>query len=240
MLLRIAILALLHVPASFQRSTLQVKASTRPRRFTVVTDGDGIVNHAGTAALSQLADALGLTKALSVAMAPTRRRRSKHEPGRVLRDLLVMIADGGDCVSDLVALRDQPDLFGEVATTATAWRVIDGITEADLARLREARRRALEQAWRRGAWPQEIVLDFDATLITAHSENEQAAPTLKHGFGFHPLLCTLDGVNEILAGLLRPGNAGEVYWPTGRRPSLGNRPIDLTKTEQGLLQMITA
>ena len=185
-----------------------MKATTRPRRLTVTADGDGIVNHAGSAALAHLADVLGLTRALSAAMAPTRQRRSKHDPGRVLRDLLVMIADGGDCVSDLAVLRDQPDLFGTVASTATAWRVIDTMQEADLIRLSEARRRAREQAWRRGARPEQIVLDFDATLITAHSEKEQAAPTFKRGFGFHPLLCTLDGANQILAARLRPGNAG--------------------------------
>lgn len=185
-----------------------MKATTRPRRLTVTKDGDGIVNHAGSAALAHLADVLGMTKALSAAMAPTRRRRSKHDPGRVLRDLMVMIADGGDCVSDLAVLRDQPDLFGEVASTATGWRLIDGMSEADLIRVRDARRRAGEQAWRRGARAERIVLDFDATLVTAHSEKEQAAPTFKRGFGFHPLLCTLDGANQILAGRLRPGNAG--------------------------------
>lgn len=58
-----------------------------------------------------------------------------------------------------------------------------------------------------GAAPQRIVLDLDATLLIAHSEKEGAAPTYKRGFGFHPLLCSLDGSNEILAGMLRPGNA---------------------------------
>jgi len=50
-------------------------------------------------------------------------------------------------------------------------------------------------------------LDFDATLVTSHSDKEQAAPTYKHGFGFSPLLCFLDGTGEALAGMLRPGNA---------------------------------
>ncbi len=97
-----------------------MKVKTSTRRFTVTADGDGIANHAGSAALSELADVLGMTKQLSVAMAPTRKRRSAHDPGRVLRDLIVMIADGGDCVSDLAVLRNQPSLFGEVASTSTA------------------------------------------------------------------------------------------------------------------------
>jgi hypothetical protein len=44
----------------------------------------------------------------------------RHEPGRVARDLAVMLADGGDCLADLGALRDQGVLFGEVASDATA------------------------------------------------------------------------------------------------------------------------
>lgn len=77
-----------------------MKGTTYPRRFKVTTYGDGIVNHAGTAALTHLADVLRLSKAYSAAMAPTRRRRSKHDPGEVLRDLVVMIAGGGDCVGN--------------------------------------------------------------------------------------------------------------------------------------------
>lgn len=52
-----------------------------------------------------------------------------------------------------------------------------------------------------------LILDIDATLVTCHSEKESAAPTYKHGFGYHPLLCFLDNTGEALAGLLRPGNA---------------------------------
>jgi hypothetical protein len=155
-----------------------------------------------------LADRLGWTAALSSGMAPTRRRRSAHDPGRVVRDLIVSIADGGDCLADLGVLREQPDLFGEVASSPTAWRVIAAITSERLEVLRDARRQARERAWASGAAPERITLDFDATLVTAHSEKEEAAGNFKGGFGFHPLLCYLDESNEALAGILRPGNAG--------------------------------
>jgi hypothetical protein len=59
-------------------------------------------------------------------------RRSAHDPGRVLRDLAVMLADGGDCLHDLGAIRDQADLFGRLASDATAWRVIDALDEERL------------------------------------------------------------------------------------------------------------
>ncbi len=112
--------------------------SDRQRVFGVTTDGVGIANHVGTAALREMADVLGLTDALSRGLSGMRRRRGAHDPGRVLCDLAVMIASGGDCVSDLAALRDQPDLFGRVASTATAWRVVDGMEAEQLAMLKLA------------------------------------------------------------------------------------------------------
>jgi Transposase DDE domain. len=183
------------------------RSSTRPR-VRVTADGAGVAGHAGSRLLADLADGVGLTEALSAVMARTRRRRSKHDPGRVLVDLAVTLADGGDGLSDLKVLRDQPALFGKVASGPTAWRVVASVDEAVLAALDRARAKARAEAWAAGARPEWIVLDFDATLVTSHSEKEQAAPNYKHGFGFHPLLCFLDGTNEALAGMLRPGNAG--------------------------------
>jgi hypothetical protein len=185
-----------------------VKPTSRRSKLIVTTDGAGIASHAGSAALTELADRLGWTAALSAGMAPTRRRRSAHDPGQVVRDLIVSIVDGGDCLADLSVLREQPDLFGEVASLPTAWRVIAAITPERLGILREAHRRARERAWAKGAAPERVTLDFDATLVTAHSEKERAAGNFKGGFGFHPLVCYLDESNEALAGILRPGNAG--------------------------------
>jgi hypothetical protein len=173
----------------------------------VTKDGEGIANHVGSLALRDLSDRLGMTGALSGAMAPRRQRDSGHDRGQVLRDLVVMLADGGDCVSDLAALRDQPDIFGEVASTATAWRTVASLTKKDLKRVREARRQARSRAWKRGGAPKQIVLDIDATLVNSHSEKEKATPNFKRGFGFHPVLCYLNETDEALAGILRPGNA---------------------------------
>ena len=54
-----------------------------------------------------------------------------------------------------------------------------------------------------------VFLDIDASLVEIHSENkEQAAPTYKGGFGFHPMFCFADATGEALSGVLRPGNAG--------------------------------
>src|SRR2546422_4196092 len=77
-----------------------MKPTTRLETVEVTADGEGLVSHAGTALLAELADRAGLTKALSHALAPTRERRSAHDPGRVVRDLALTLCDGGDCVSD--------------------------------------------------------------------------------------------------------------------------------------------
>jgi hypothetical protein len=160
--------------------------------------------------LAETADQIGLTAALSRALAGSRRRRGGHDPGRVVRDLAVMLADGGDCLADLRAVRDQQPLFGPVASDATAFRVIDRLADdpALLSGLREARAEARARAWAAAGEPQRIIIDIDATLVGAHSEKEGAAGTFRGGYGFHPLLAYLDETHEALAGVLRPGNAG--------------------------------
>lgn len=119
-----------------------------------------------------------------------------------------MLIDGGDCVSDLAALADQPDLFGRVASHSTVSRLLYALSEEELAAIRAARRSARERAWALGARPAAITLDFDAQLLECHTEKEAAAAHRKGGFGFHPLHCFLDETGEQLAALLRPGNAG--------------------------------
>jgi hypothetical protein len=192
--------------------TLRVQATNCPSSIEVTTDGSGVVGHAGAALLRELADRLGLTRAFGW-RDPGERRR--HPDAAVLRDLAVMLADGGDCLSDLAVLRDQPELFGPVASTPTAWRIIERVANDPdgLAGLRAARAHARARAWAAGAHPdvELLIVDADATLVLAHSDaKEGAAGTYKGSFGFHPLLAYLDrgaGPGEPLAGLLRPGNA---------------------------------
>jgi len=191
---------------------LRVQATNSPGGFEVTTDGAGVVSHAGAALLGELADRVGLTRALGWHQAGGRRR---HLDAAVLRDVAVMLADGGDCLSDLAVLRDQPELFGPVASTPTAWRVVERIGKDPngLARLRAARAHARARAWAVGAHPdvELLIVDADATLVLAHSDAKEGAEgSYKHTFGFHPLLAYLDrghAPGEPLAGLLRPGNA---------------------------------
>jgi hypothetical protein len=194
-----------------KEGTLRVQAINSPSGLEVATDGVGVVGHAGAALLGELADRVGLTAALGWRDPQGRR----HPDAAVLRDLAVMLADGGDCLSDLAVLRDQPALFGPVASTPTAWRVVER-TASDpdgLARLRAARACARARAWAAGGDPdvELLIVDADATLVLAQTDaKEGAAGTYKHTFGFAPLLAYLDrgpAPGEPLAGLLRPGNA---------------------------------
>jgi hypothetical protein len=158
---------------------LRVQATNSPSSFEVTTDGVCVVGHAGAALLRELADRLGLTRALGWQQAGARRR---HPDAAVLRDLAVMLADGGDCLSDLAALRDQPELFGPVASTPTAWRVIQRLAQDPdgLARLR-ARAHARARAWTAGAHLdlELLVVDADATLVlaTAMPSRARQGPT---------------------------------------------------------------
>lgn len=196
---------------------------TRSRpKLVVSADGHGVVSHAGSRLLADLSDVTGLTSAFTDALRRLRPRGTGHGPGRIAVDLAVMLADGGEAIADLALLRDQAEVFGPVASAPTAWRLLAGIDSAALARLRSARATAREIAWLQTAETREgipaaraggrdlpgLVLDPDATLVTCHSEKEQAAATYKRGFRYHPLLCFLDNTGEALAAVLRPGNAG--------------------------------
>src|SRR5260221_7598070 len=98
-----------HSPS--QEDTRKVKAQTTAQTVEVRADGEGLVSHAGSYLLVELADRLGLTAALAEAMAPTRERRPSHDPGVAIPVLAISVADGGDHVSDLGVLRRPSSLF---------------------------------------------------------------------------------------------------------------------------------
>lgn len=185
-----------------------MNATQAARRVKVTGDGKGVVGHAGALLIAELADRVGLTSALSAAMAHTRRRRSAHDPGVVLTQLAVSLADGGDCLADIAVLRSQPDLFGQVASDPTVFRVLDSVHAEGLRNIATARAKARAVVWAAGAAPAEIVIDIDGTLVDAHSDKQDASPTYKRGFGFYPIVAYLDETGEALAGLLRTGRAG--------------------------------
>jgi len=190
--------------------------------LSVTGDGVGVVAHAGSVGLRLLADRTGLTNELSKAMT----RRSfvpVHDRGRVLVDIATMIADGGEAIADIDVLRHQDQVLGSVASPATVWRTLDEVTPGRLKKIAAARARVRRHVWcQLAATPEGIpvsrvagtdlgatvVLDVDATIVIAHSEKENASPTFKRTFGFHPLGVWCDNTSEFLTGLLRAGKAG--------------------------------
>ena len=193
-----------------------MKSNRRSRRVKVSADGTGLVSRAGTLLLRELTVYTGLAAGWTEVLLDTYRAfPTRHAPGRVLADLAVTIADGGDALTHLAGLRDQGKLFGPVASEPTAWRAVARVDEAHLVRLRAVRAAARDRAWAAGAGPDiaaGLTIDLDATITVAHSEKDNAAKTWKKTFGFHPLLAYLDRPDvaggEALAVLLRPGNAG--------------------------------
>jgi len=142
----------------------------------------------------------------------------------VVADLAITLALGGDTCSDLAVVRAEAAVFGAVASDPTASRVIATLG-ADagkaLAAIDRARAAARARVWQLAgaAAPDHgvsaeapLVIDVDATLVTAHSDKQNARPTFKRGFGFHPLCAFVDhgpaGTGEPLGIMLRPGNAG--------------------------------
>src|SRR4051794_12189192 len=231
------------------RSTFLVKKrSGCYPRLAIDGQGSSVVPNAGAVLLLRTAETVGLDAALSEAGRPWWRPLARHDPGKVLLDQAVSLAIGGDCLADLAQLRSAPEVFGPVASDPTVSRLVDRLAAdapAALAAIAAARATARAAAWslagehaphQDASAAAPVVIDVDATLVTAHSEKESAAPTFKRGFGFHPLRAFVDhgpeGTGEPLAFALRAGNAGSntvvdhiavlraalAQLPGGRRP----------------------
>ncbi|MFJ7497811.1 IS1380 family transposase [Streptomyces sp. NPDC097727] len=189
-------------------------------RVRVRGGGAGAVSQAGGVLLVETVRRTGLDAALSTALERWCKPRAVHDPGKVLLDLALTVALGGDCLSDVAMLRAEPDLFGPVASDPTVSRLVDTLAAAGpraLAAVRQARAEVHERVRKLagGAAPNaagQVVVDIDGVLVQAHSEKQDAAATWKKTFGHHPLFAFVDhgpdGSGEPVAGLLRPGNAG--------------------------------
>jgi hypothetical protein len=189
----------------------------------VTGDGRNVTGQAGTHLLGGIADELGIASGWSAVMADTTTRSTAHDRGRLLTHVAMMIAAGGRCLSDLRTLRNQPLLFGDVASDATAWRAMQQVDDERLAGLVQVRqsaiRRLLEQVP-----DEEVVLDIDASLVNVDSDAKQgAASNFKGGFGFHPMLCFIEPAG-LAVGMCGPAtrprttSATSCRWLT--RPSL--------------------
>jgi len=182
------------------------------RRVMVEPGGTGVAAHVGLHALGSFADRLGLGDSLSSCLPWAGAGIPVHDRGKVLVQTALMLAGGGESCLDIEFLRTGVDLFGAVPSDTTVARTFHEITPTKRAALVGVLAKVRAEVWRRsqattGRDP--VVLDIDASLVEIHSENkEQAAPTYKGGYGFHPMFCFADATGETLSALLRPGNAG--------------------------------
>jgi hypothetical protein len=189
----------------------------------VTGGGTGLVGHAGAVLLRKAADQAGLTAGLSAAL-----RKAGTSPvldrGIVLVSMAAAIALGATSMSDIAVLAHLAPVMGTAPSGPTVRRALDlAGGAAMLDRIARARAKARAYAWTLiegtpagfpwlviagktlAGW---VVIDMDATLVTAHSGKQGAAPTWKMGYGFHPLAAWAANTRECLAMLLRPGNAG--------------------------------
>jgi len=147
-------------------------------KITVSADGRGIVSQAGALLLLETLRATGLSRGLSAGLARWRAPRAVHDPGKIVTDLVLALALGGDCLADIAVLREQPDLAGPVASDPVVSRLVSSLA-ADgpraLAAIRAARAAARERAWALagdaspGADGGLVMVDLDATIVIAHS-----------------------------------------------------------------------
>ncbi|MFE4824148.1 IS1380 family transposase [Streptomyces sp. NPDC056704] len=188
-------------------------------RVRVEGGGNGTVSQAGAVLLVETVRKSGLDTAISTDLAPWRKPRAVHDPGKILLDVALGVALGGDCLADVGMLRAEPGVFGPVASDPMVSRLIDTLAAAGpkaLTAIRSARAEVRSRVWElagaNGPADGQVSVDIDGVLVLAHSEKRDATATWKKTFGHHPLVAFVDhgqtGTGEPVAALLRPGNAG--------------------------------
>ena len=196
---------------------LYPRLASRAGKSRAIALGGGLL-------LTETVAVSGLGQHLSTRLAGWAKPLAEHDPAKILCDLAIAVAAGGDCLADVGVLRGQPGVYGRVASDPTVSRLIsllgetpDLVEKAVGAAMAVARAKVWGLAGAQAPHANmsirnPLVIDLDATLITAHSDKDQAAPTFKHGYGFHPLCGFADygtpGLGEPVAMTLRPGNAG--------------------------------
>ncbi|MFD9514475.1 transposase, partial [Streptomyces mirabilis] len=144
-------------------------------RVRVEGGGRGVVSQAGSVLLAETVRKTGLDSAISTALAPWRKHRAVHDPGKILVDVALAVALGGDCLSDVAMLRAEPAVFGPVASDPTISRLVDSLAGSGkhaLAAIRRARAQVREQVWALAgeAAPDQggqVIVDLDGVLVAS-------------------------------------------------------------------------
>jgi hypothetical protein len=205
---------------------VQARASAWARGLRLAGGVSGLIGAVGAPLLRLLAERCGLRAGLSGALGRLRPDFAPgHDRGQVLVDVAVALGLGATSVAGAVhTLQAAQAVLGPVASSPTAWRALSELDAAALAAIGKARAAHRRTMWTRLAerpggfpwvrvagqtWTGWIVIDVDASLVESHSDKQGAAPTYKkHIFGLHPILVSCANTGEVLAVLLRKGNAG--------------------------------
>lgn len=191
----------------------------------VIFSGQSLISHAGVSVVTGFMDALGFGRLCEDRLGQFVPSSARHRPGRLVGSLAAMLAAGGEHASDLDILRCSPGVFGQLPSNATVSRFFERtVVNPELfsygfeTLTRELRTRAWNTAGNRNpaltaTAADPLIIDLDATLVTSRSDKENVAGTYKGGYGFAPFIASVDygtgnGSGEILAAVLRPGNAG--------------------------------
>lgn len=190
-----------------------------------VTTPQKLVSHAGLTTLTGLLNSLGFRKLCEDRFSQFVPSTAIHRPGKMIADLALMLAAGGEQVCDTDQLRVAQGVFGPVASEATFSRFFTRLTNhpgafdyAFATMQREVRSRLWAAAGKRSPAARAtranpLIVDIDASLVHVHSDKEGAKGTYKRGFGFAPMIAMADygkghGTGEVLAVRMRPGNKG--------------------------------
>jgi hypothetical protein len=208
-----------------RRRNLEKRTSAWSTGLEMTDGATGLIPAAGVPLLRLLAEESGARGHISKALLVPGFHPG-HDRGQVLVDVAIGLAMGATSVSAAMDTTAAATVVtGAVASGVTAWRLFgDELDPVMLERLAQARSTHRRRMWSLLAarpqgfpwvsvagqvWDGWLVIDVDASLVESHSEKEGAAPTYKkHVFGLHPILVTCANTGEILAILLRPGNAG--------------------------------
>ena len=130
-------------------------------------------------------------------------------------------------IADIDILRHHASV-GPVASDPTVWRALEEAAPAAMQRVDQARAKVRRHVWAPLARPgpasrvagtdlgETIVMDIDATMVTVHSEKEQAAGTFKGDLGSIRSACGATTPASRWRSCCGPGNAGSVRHEVAR------------------------
>jgi Transposase DDE domain group 1 len=124
--------------------------------LSVIAGGESLVSHAGGVLLVETARRSGLSEQLRRLLGRWRLPLAIHDPGKIVTDLAIAVALGGDAACDVAVLRAQPGVFGPVASDPTVSRLITRLAvDADdvLTAISAARAGARERVWHHAGAP---------------------------------------------------------------------------------------